>query len=83
MKSSDDLFPDDPMKISAAARLMGCSPATVWRWILKGYIRGWRKGGTWRISRAELLSNWDTRKTGQDHPEALALQSLKATAPRI
>jgi excisionase family DNA binding protein len=82
MNSSTDEFPTDPIKVSAAARLVGTCPATVWRWILKGHIRGWRKGGTWRISRAELLSNWDARKP-TTHPEVLALQRLKATAPRI
>lgn len=82
MKSSDDPFPSDPIKTGTAARLMDTCPATIWRWILKGYIRGWRKGGTWRVSRSELLSNWDSRRK-QDHPEIMALQRLKATAPKI
>lgn len=68
MKSSPDPFPADPIRLSQAAKLINCDPATVFRWIATGKIRGWQKGRMWRVSKAEVLSDWSAGKPVKPHP---------------
>lgn len=48
-------LPEDPILLSAAAALLGVAPCSVWRWVQRGLLRGWRVGCRWRVSRAEAL----------------------------
>lgn len=49
-------LPADLIRCTHAARLLGVSVSTVHRWIDSGRLRGWRVGGTRRVSRADCLS---------------------------
>lgn len=54
-------LPDDLIGLDAAARLTGAHRATVFRWVDRGLVRGWRRlGASGRrhvaVSRAEVLA---------------------------
>jgi excisionase family DNA binding protein len=59
--STPDTTPQDLIPLSEACKL-GPRPArgtrrhrsTVLRWVLAGRLRGWRSGGNWYVSKAEL-----------------------------
>lgn len=56
---NDDL-PGDLIHASAAGKLVGHHPSCISRWILAGYIRGWKRPGRWGrllVSRAEVLAH--------------------------
>ncbi len=40
-----DEIPDDLIRPSQAAKMLGCHMATVYRWVVTGKIPGWRRGG--------------------------------------
>lgn len=50
-------LPADLISTRAAAAALGLvQTGTIIRWILKGRVRGWRIGGRWKVSRAEVLA---------------------------
>jgi excisionase family DNA binding protein len=59
--STPDAIPQDLIPLSEACKL-GPRPArgarrhrsTVLRWVLAGRLRGWKSGGNWYVSKAEL-----------------------------
>lgn len=48
--------PDDLIRLTEAVRLLQCHYATVHRWIQTGKLPGWRRVGTWFVSRADCLA---------------------------
>lgn len=49
------IVPDDLIDVAAAAILVKAHPSTVYRWLRRGNLRGWRKGGArYLISRKDL-----------------------------
>lgn len=58
----DRPLPDDPITLAAAAALLPSRksggrihPSTVLRWVASGKVDGWKVGGVWFVSRAEVL----------------------------
>jgi excisionase family DNA binding protein len=49
-------LPDDLISTPKAARLLDVHISTIRQWFFKGRIRGWRVGGRWKVSRAEVLN---------------------------
>lgn len=50
-------IPNDLMKLTPAARLIGVHPATLYRWLADGMLPYWRVGKTQRrVSRADVLA---------------------------
>lgn len=49
-------IPNDLIKPSEAARLVGVKPDTVYGWVQRGRLRGWKLDtGMLRVSRADVL----------------------------
>ena len=44
-------LPTDLIEPKVAARLLRCNVSTIYRWILKGKLRAWRRGGTRHLVR--------------------------------
>jgi excisionase family DNA binding protein len=56
----ETIIPDDLITTRAAAKLAGnCHLSTILRWILTDKLGGWRRGGRWYVSRAEVLAMWE------------------------
>jgi len=49
-------LPSDLIKLAEAARLVGVSPASIWRWLVTGKLPGYKLFGRWRVSKADLLA---------------------------
>ena len=65
-----DVIPNDLISLRAAADLLGCHLATIYRWILPRAgqpprLRHWRRAGTRKfVSRAELLALFQPSSPG-------------------
>lgn len=67
------LIPDDLISPDAAAQLLGLGVATVYRWLNRGKLAGWRVGyRKLRVSRADVL--------GMVKPVRRAVESPAVTA---
>ena len=51
-----DERPHDLISTNKAAKLVNRHPAVICRWVLKGYIRGWKVQNRWLVSRAEIIA---------------------------
>ncbi len=50
-----DEIPEDLIRPSQAAKLVGCHMATVCRWVMTGKLRGWKLAGRrYLVSRADV-----------------------------
>lgn len=49
-------LPEDLIDTTAAARLAKCHITSLNRWIHRGKLRGWRRGGRWFVSQADVLA---------------------------
>jgi excisionase family DNA binding protein len=48
--------PEDLITTKEARRLMKTSLCTIYRWVLSGKLRGWKRVGRVMVSRSELLA---------------------------
>lgn len=57
---SDDPFPDDPIRPSRAATILGVRVRAIYRRIERGQLRAWRDAdtGQLRVSEAEVRGKW-------------------------
>lgn len=60
-----DLARDELMTLAEAARLLKVSPATAYRWTLKGRLRAWRREGRLVTTRAACEAMLVPVETGQ------------------
>ncbi|HKI30293.1 MAG TPA: helix-turn-helix domain-containing protein [Gemmataceae bacterium] len=51
----NDELPDDLVDSKEAAKILRLALPVLHRWRARGKVRGWRRGGRWYYSRAELL----------------------------
>ncbi|HKI30295.1 MAG TPA: hypothetical protein VKA46_00285 [Gemmataceae bacterium] len=60
MPLCDDPFPDDPIRPSRAATILGVRVRVVYRRIERGQLRAWRDedSGQLRVSEAEVRAKW-------------------------
>lgn len=56
---------DTRLSIEEAAKLLGISYKTVWRWVRFGKIAAQRVGGQWRIKKSDLEQ--DIEPSGYRH----------------
>ena len=63
-----DHLPEDLIESKHAARLAQCHIQAVYRWILKGKLRGWRRCGRTFVSRAELMGLFEPMPTQKEKP---------------
>lgn len=75
-------IPDDLMPLRKAAGLAQCHWATLMRWVLEHKVTGYRRGGRWFVSRAQVLGMFrapnppSERRCPSKHLEAI--KRLKA-----
>lgn len=52
------LPPEDIIPASKAARLARIGLSGLWRWVLTGKLRGWKRGGRLFVSKADILATF-------------------------
>lgn len=53
------LPPEDIIPASKAARLARIGLSGLWRWVLTGKLRGWKRGGRLFVSKADILATFE------------------------
>ena len=63
-----DALPDDLIESKQAAILAKCNIRAIWRWVLAGKIRGWRRFGRTFVSREDVLASFEQVIPTKDLP---------------
>jgi excisionase family DNA binding protein len=70
-------IPSDLIDVAVVARILQVHVSAVYRWLERGRIVGYRIGGRWRLSRADVMAF--VRRTG---PDVYCING-KATGPPV
>lgn len=70
------MLPEDRIDARAAGRLLGLHVSTVLRWLLEGKLRGYRVGGRYWLSRADVLAKVEV-VGGETGGHVAAVEELK------
>lgn len=68
MGSLDEVFAPYPVTLTVeqCAQLLGQEPVTIYRWLQRGLIPGYKMGRSWVIYRDQLRENMESERAARE-----------------